>query len=94
MVSYAQDYLVRFRPDARLEQVRAWVAGVQARARLGSLSTEDARAVYLNARRYLKIQIRRHRFPGIALARAIEAAIKGLHYEQVMHAVVGSERRG
>ena len=94
MVGHAQDYLVRFRPDARLEQVRAWVAGVQARARLGSLSAEDARAVYLNARRYLKIQIRRHRFPGVALARAIEAAIKELHYEQVMHAVVGSQRRG
>ena len=93
-VGYAQDYLVRFRPDTRLEEVREWVAGVQAQARLGSLTAEDARAILGNARRYLKIQMRRHRFPGVALARAIETAIKGLHYEQVMQAVVEGERRG
>jgi radical SAM superfamily enzyme YgiQ (UPF0313 family) len=94
LVSQAQDYLVRFRPDERLELVREWVEGVQARARLGLLSTEDARAVYENARRYLKVQMRRHRFPGSALQRAIEAAIKGLHYERVTNAVTGVSRRG
>lgn len=91
LVGQAQDYLVRFRPEERLNQVREWVAGVRQRARLGSLSTEDARAVYDNARRYLRFQMRRHRFPGVKLERAIEAAIKGLHYETVMRAVVGGE---
>lgn len=94
IIGYAQDYLVRFRPEKRLEQVHEWVAGIQTCARLGSISAEDARAVYENARRYLKIQIRRHRFPGVGLSRAIEAAIKGLHYELVMHAVVEGEYRG
>jgi hypothetical protein len=70
------------------------VAEVQDKARLGALSADDARAIYENARRYLKVQMRRHRFPGVALAHAIEAAIKGLHYERVMNAVVKGERRG
>jgi radical SAM superfamily enzyme YgiQ (UPF0313 family) len=93
-VSQAQDYMVRFRPEERLDQVREWVERVQAQARLGVLSTEDARAVYENASRYLKVQTRRHRFPGSALQRAIEAAIKGLHYERVTSAVTGVGRRG
>jgi radical SAM superfamily enzyme YgiQ (UPF0313 family) len=94
LAGYAEEYLVRFRPDERLEQVRAWVADVRARARLGSLSVEDARRICENARRYLKVQMRRSQFPGVALERAIEAAIKSLHYETVMHAVVGGGRRG
>jgi len=94
LVGQGQDYLVRFRPEERLQQVREWVAGVRERARLGSLSAEDARAVYDNARRYLRFQMRRHRFPGVKLERAIEAAIKGLHYETVMRAIVGGERPG
>jgi hypothetical protein len=94
LAGYAEDYLVRFRPDERLEQVRAWVSDVRTRVRLGSLSAEDARAVCEHARRYLKYQMRRNRFPGIALERAIEAAIKSLHYQMVMRAVVGGGRRG
>ncbi|MCG6957250.1 MAG: B12-binding domain-containing radical SAM protein [Gemmatimonadetes bacterium] len=93
-LGHAHDYLVRFRPDARLEQVRAWVTEVQERLSAGSLTVEDARAVYENARRYLKVQMRIHRFPGVTLSRAIEAAIKGLHYEQVMNAVVREPTRG
>lgn len=87
----AHDYLVRFRPEERLDQVRAWVAEVRVRTRAGLLSAEDARAVYANARRYLKVQMRMHRFPGVALEGAIEAAIKAFHYETVMRAVVGQE---
>ncbi|MCG6988086.1 MAG: B12-binding domain-containing radical SAM protein [Gemmatimonadetes bacterium] len=94
LVGEAHDYLVRFRPDARLDQVREWAAGVRARASMGSLSVDDARVLYENARRYLKVQMRLHRFPGVALSRAVEAAIKGLHYERVMNAVVEGEGRG
>ncbi|HKJ03643.1 MAG TPA: hypothetical protein VJ997_14345, partial [Longimicrobiales bacterium] len=60
-------------------------------ARIDALSTSDARALFENARRYLRVQMRHHRFPGVTLTRAVEAAIKGLHYEQVMNAVVGKE---
>ena len=41
-----------------------------------------------------RIAVNRHRFPGVKLERAIEAAIKGLHYETVMRAIVGGERPG
>jgi len=91
LVGQAHDYLVRFRAERRLEQVRAWVDGIQERVRIDALSAGDARALFENARRYLRVQMRHHRFPGVALARAVEAAIKGLHYEQVMSAVVGEE---
>jgi radical SAM superfamily enzyme YgiQ (UPF0313 family) len=94
LVGHAHDYLVRFRADTRLEQVRVWVDDVQARVRLDALSAGDARAIFENARRYLKVQMRHHRFPGVTLSRAIEAAIKGLHYERVMNAVVGGGTRG
>jgi radical SAM superfamily enzyme YgiQ (UPF0313 family) len=94
LAGYAEEYLVRFRPDERLEQVRAWVADVRSGVRGGGLSLEDARAVCENARRYLRVQMRRYRFPGIALERAIEAAIKSLHYQTVMRAVVGHGRSG
>jgi hypothetical protein len=50
--------------------------------------------LYENARRYLKVRMRHHRFPGVTLSRAIEAAIKGLHYQRVMDAVVGGRTRG
>lgn len=93
LVSLAQDYLVRFRPDEGLERVRSWAAEVRERARLGALSFEDARAICLNARRHLRIRMRLHRFPGVTLERAIEAAIKGLHYESVTNAIVGGGRR-
>jgi radical SAM superfamily enzyme YgiQ (UPF0313 family) len=88
LVGQAQDYLVRFRPEEKLEHVAEWISTVRVKARLGFLPAEDARAVYENAARYLKVQTRRYRFPGITLERAFEAAIKGLHYEAVMQSIV------
>jgi hypothetical protein len=60
------------------------------RERLGQdlLSATDARAVYEQAAHYLKAQTRRHRFPGATLAAAVESALKGLHYEKVMKAIM------
>ncbi len=92
LAGYAEEYLIRFRPDKGLEQVRAWITDVRSRVRVDALPVEDARAVCEDARRYLKVQMRRYRFPGIALERAIEAAIKSLHYQMVMRAVVGHGR--
>jgi radical SAM superfamily enzyme YgiQ (UPF0313 family) len=87
LVSHAQDYLVRFRPDTSLDQVRAWAAGVSERLRRAP-SADDVRAVYSNARSYLKVRMRSHRFPGVKLVGAIELAIKELHYERVMRTIV------
>jgi uncharacterized protein YbjQ (UPF0145 family) len=94
LIGQAQDYAVRFRPDETLEQVVAWAREVRVRARQGVLTVDDARAIYENAARYLRIQRRRHRFPGIILEGAIEAAIKGLHYERVTSAIVAGGRPG
>ena len=89
LVGMAQDYLVRFRPDIDLEPIAERFAELRGRVRAGLLPPEEARRVYADARRYLRVARRRYRFPGVHLARAFEAAIKGLHYERVMISVVG-----
>lgn len=89
LLGQAQDYLVRFRPDARLEQVQEWIDEVSEQVRRGSLSAANARSLYDNAARYVKVQMRGYRFPGVTLEKAIEAAIKSLHYEKVMRNIVG-----
>lgn len=91
LVALARDYLVRFRPERSLEEVRDWVDQVGGHLRRqGLLHTEEAREVLENAVRYLKVRARCHRFPGVKLRGALEAAIKGLHYEQVVSSIVGA----
>ena len=88
LLEMAHDYRVRFMPEEKLDQVRAWLAGVRERLGQDLLSATDVRAVYEQAARYLKAQTRRHRFPGATLAAAVESALKGLHYEKVMKVIV------
>jgi radical SAM superfamily enzyme YgiQ (UPF0313 family) len=91
LVELAHDFRTRFRPELSLEQVRAWVADVEERIRSGApLAADEVRTIYENARGALKARGRLHRFPGVILVGAIEAAIKGLHYEKVVRSVVGS----
>ncbi|MBI4546323.1 MAG: B12-binding domain-containing radical SAM protein [Gemmatimonadetes bacterium] len=89
LVALAHDYRVRCRPEQGLEEVRAWIGQIREHVRReGLLHAEEARSVLENAARHLKVQMRFHRFPGVKLRGALQAAIKGLHYEQVMTAIV------
>jgi hypothetical protein len=88
MLALAYDYAVRFRRERGLPDIEQWFQQMQAGLREGLLTREDARLLYRDARRYLRARVRRHRFPGVKLAKAIEAAIKALHYETVMRAIV------
>jgi hypothetical protein len=88
LLEMAHDYRVRFVPEERLDQVREWMTGVRERLGQDLLSAADVRAVYDQAARYLRARTRQHRFPGATLAGAVEAAIKGLHYEKVMKSIV------
>ena len=89
LVALAHDYLVRFRPERSLDDVRAWAGELSEQwRREGVLRVEHARAVLSDAARYLKVRMRLHRFPGVKLTGVIEAAIKALHYEQVMTSIV------
>ena len=93
LVGLARDYLVRFRPEATLASISQRAAELRERVQAGALSASEARAICENAVRYLKVEMRRHRFPGITFTRAIEAAVKALHYQKVMDSIVGAQRR-
>ena len=41
----------------------------------------------------MRLNLRRYRFPGLSLARAVEAGIKTHHYESVMRAIVERDER-
>ncbi len=45
-----------------------------------------------NALAYLRVRIRSHRFPGVKLAKAMEAVIRSLHYERVIRGILGPPR--
>jgi hypothetical protein len=88
LLEHAHDYRVRFLPEQRLDQVTSWYAGVRERFSAGLLSAEDIRTVCDEAARSLKARMRLHRFPGIELTRAVESALRGLHYETVTNSIL------
>ncbi|MBI4538359.1 MAG: DUF4070 domain-containing protein [Gemmatimonadetes bacterium] len=88
LIGLAHEYLVRFRPEESLEQVRRYVGELRERVRSGIRHAEDVSVIYENAVKYLRARMARHRFPGVKLLGAFEAAIKGLHYEKVMRSII------
>jgi radical SAM superfamily enzyme YgiQ (UPF0313 family) len=88
LIDLARDYRVRCDSGHRLEQVRTWSEGVRERFAAGSLTADDIRSVKEAAARSLRRRMRSHRFPGIAVRRALEAAIRSLHYETVTNGVI------
>jgi radical SAM superfamily enzyme YgiQ (UPF0313 family) len=92
LLELAHDYRVRFMPEQRLEHVARWLADTRERLRLGHVPPAEIRTVYDQAAKYLRVLVRRHRFPGANLAKAIEAAVKALHYEKVMTSIRADAR--
>ncbi len=88
LAGLAQEYLVRFRPDLSMAEVKERIARIRERAAAGRPTVADVRMVCEEARRYFEARARQHRFPGIKLKKAFEAAIRGLHYERVMSSIV------
>lgn len=91
-LSLAHDYVVRFRRDINLASIDEWAAGIQGQVRHGTLRCEQLRAVCAEAMRCLEVRLRQHRFPGLTLARAFDAALKAFHYQRVAAAVVARGR--
>jgi len=88
LVDRAREALVRGAPERDLGEIAAWAAAVRARIEAGTISVDDRRAVYDAGREFYARQQRLHRFPGAYLVKAFNLAIKGLHYETVMHGIV------
>ena len=91
LVERAREAMVRAEPARRLDDITAWARGVQTRIGQHATSIEEMQSVYRWSREYFLRQRRLHRFPGAYLVKAFNLAIKGLHYETVMH---GLARQG
>jgi hypothetical protein len=93
MLRFAYEYAVRFRSQQPVADITERLTQARSRLHAGTLMPDEVRSIYRDARRYVRICLRRHRFPGVALMRALEAAIKSFHYESVMVAIVEREYR-
>ena len=91
MLRFAYEYAVRFRSQQPLADITERLTQARSRLHAGTLMPDEVRSIYRDARRYVRVCLRRHRFPGVAFTRALEAALKSLHYESVMVAIVERE---
>jgi hypothetical protein len=89
MFRFAYEYALRFDQRRSLSSLAEWLADARSRLHAGTLTIEATNEASDAALRFMRLCGRRHRFPGLALARAIEAGIKVHHYESVMLAIVG-----
>ncbi|HEX8945619.1 MAG TPA: DUF4070 domain-containing protein [Gemmatimonadaceae bacterium] len=85
LVDRARDAMVRAEPARRLDDIAEWAREMQTRIGQGAASIDEMQSVYRWSREYFLRQRRLHRFPGTYLVKAFNLAIKGLHYETVMH---------
>lgn len=89
IITLAHEYLVRFRTDLDMEEVTSRMTGIRERVSSGRTTGDDLRTVAENAIAHLGVRARQHRFPGIKLRKAMEAAIRGLHYQRVTRSIAG-----
>ncbi|MCY4387591.1 MAG: DUF4070 domain-containing protein [Desulfurellaceae bacterium] len=94
MLSYAQDALVRYRPDMGLTEVQDFVQRVREAVAQGVLPRAEAQSVYEAAREYLQTKRALFRFPGSHLVKAFELSIIGIHYGTVVEHVLTKMRSG
>ena len=94
MLSYAQDALVRCRPDMGLTEVQDFVQRVREAVAQGVLPRAEAQSVYEAAREYLQTKRALFQFPGSHLVKAIELSIIGIHYGTVVDHVLTKMRSG
>ena len=94
MLSYAQDALVRCRPDMGLTEIQDFVQRVREEVAQGVLPRTEAQSVYEAAREYLLAKRALFQFPGSHLVKAIELSIVGIHYGTVVDHVLTKMRAG
>ena len=94
MLSYAQDALVRCRPDMGLTEIQDFVQRVREEVAQGVLPRTEAQSVYKAAREYLQTKRALFQFPGSHLVKALELSIVGIHYGTVVEHVLTKMREG
>lgn len=93
LVDRARDAQVRARPEQRLDEVAIWATTTQDRIAARAPTTTDLHTLYRWSGEYFVRQRQQHRFPGAYFVKALNLAIKGLHYEIVMHGIVREAER-
>jgi hypothetical protein len=93
LVDRASDAMVRAEPSRPLDEIGTWAAGVKERLAVGTATPDDVQLVCDWSREYFQRQQRLHKFPGAYLVKAFNLAIKGLHYETVMHGIARDGQR-
>lgn len=88
MLGYAQDALVRCRPEMALAEVQDFVQRVRHAVAKGVLPLPDAQSVYEAACEYLNAKRSLFLFPGSHLVKAIELSIASIHYGTVVENVL------
>jgi radical SAM superfamily enzyme YgiQ (UPF0313 family) len=88
LVDRAREAAVRAGSGQRLEDIAAWAGSLTQHIEAQAPTAEDVRSLYRWSREYFVRQRQLHRFPGAYLVKAFNLAIKGLHYEIVMHGIV------
>ena len=88
LVDRARDAVVRSQPERAYTDVDAWAVGLKRKIEERAASAEELRPVYRWGREYFLRQRQLHRFPGAYLVKAFTLAIKGLHYDRVMHGIM------
>lgn len=94
LLDHAREAMVRAEVARQVDDISAWARSVQARLGQGAASVEELQTIYRWSREYFLRQRRLHRFPGAYLVKAFNLAIKGLHYETVMHGLARERRFG
>ena len=94
MLSYAQNALVRCRPDMGLTEVLDFIQRVREAVATGVLPRSEAQSVYEAAHEYLNAKRALFRFPGSHLLKAFELSIIGIHYGTVVDNVLTKMRSG
>lgn len=93
LVDRARDAVLRSQPKRPIAEVDAWAASLKQKIEGQAAAPADLRSLYQWSREYFVRQRRLHRFPGAYLVKAFNLAIKGLHYDIVMHGIVREAKR-
>jgi radical SAM superfamily enzyme YgiQ (UPF0313 family) len=81
----ARDAMIRADRARRLDEIDAWAQTLRTRIAEGSVSNAELDSIYRWSGEFFLRRERLHRFPGAHLVKAFNLAIKGLHYQTVMH---------
>jgi hypothetical protein len=84
-VDNARDAMIRADRARRLDEIDAWAQTRRTSIAEGSVSNAELDNIYRWSGEFFRRRERLHRFPGAHLVKAFNLAIKGLHYETVMH---------